>query len=127
MPSAPLVIYEQVEPAQTRICDLGHQHTQVKTYRRYLLDVVETRDVPNRYLRSYGDLSAVSTGMRAVDQFGTEWFSDWHFAMSDGWGGGRSWEASDGRKAVNALASGSPAGAHDGWVLEQHDGQHGQG
>lgn len=47
----PLVVFEQAGGTVAQTCDLGHRHAQVKTYRRYILEVVETREVPKALLQ----------------------------------------------------------------------------
>ncbi|MPV50072.1 hypothetical protein GCG21_08645 [Pseudactinotalea sp. HY160] len=94
----------------------------MKMFRRYVLEVIETRQVPNTFARGYGDTAATSTGYRAVDQFGDEWCSDWHSSSSDGYGGGRMWICEDGRTAWEAKRDGSPARAGDGWILQGSGG-----
>ena len=110
-----VVVHETVDVRPTITCNLGCVHNTVPVLRAYVLAIVETRPVPDLWSRGYGRADAVATGLRAVDQFGDEWTSDWDSSNRDG-SGSRTWVAADGRRAEQASAAGCPARGYGGWI-----------
>lgn len=98
-------------------CNLGCRH-KAKTFRQLDIAVVETREVPDLWSAAYGQPGHSGTGIRAVDQFGVEWFRDWNGLKSDGYGGQHLWQTEDRRSAWQARADGTPSEAYDGFVIE---------
>lgn len=108
------VVYEAVERRDV-VCNVGCTNRRALVVRRYVLAIVEQRPVPDLWSESYGQ-PRMTTGFRAVDQFGDEWTSSWEGPHSDGFGS-RDWTTADGRKAESAPHDGTPAGGTTfGWI-----------
>lgn len=58
-------------------CSLHHLHREAPIVRRLHLAVVEEREAPDLWARSYGDTDRTVTALRAVDQHGVEWTREW--------------------------------------------------
>jgi hypothetical protein len=108
------VVHETVEERDVT-CNLHVKHHRVAVLRRYDLEIVEKRTVPDLFTRAWAPGSdATRTGYRAVDQFGDEWTCDWNGAHGDG--GRGAWVTTDGRRAESASLDGTPRHTLEGWI-----------
>lgn len=65
-------------------CNLHHLHREAPVVRCLHLAVVEEREVPDLFMRGYGQPEATVTAQRAIDQHGVEWTSDWAGRTGEG-------------------------------------------